>query len=481
MILNILLITALTKPLFSITPDAVLSYSRTKVLTLTESTSEEDRLQFYTYYQAKILNELINNKETQESSLWGLLEKGANTENTEQSNLEWHAATLKAQNWGDSKDFKWIHATSEIDMVLGFLSSSYTSICLAGSTTVQNINTILDQIQKQSFYFLQASPSFTADTPHPETIKLVIQLGRNAYYKKLYIQDESQACAVSASVTENEAIPIQPTQTTNIDLLAAHIADLEYDESSDTDFNELLENSYTVISNGTDTAEKDRATTQTSNAPSSPDHSTEIQMAKQKDYLLSAIHMLFPHTHTYEGIQFNTFLDFVTPKLTRNFVTQKIEECAKKNSVFLDEGLFELEDFQNDGDGNYTLKKSRYQVALEHADFKDELTREAFEDYARAMLFNSMVSYFIELNSTYPNGAYRYPTAHQSLIDETSGLQAFHSGHVIFTESKLLDLPTTILNGFGKVNGTNYEYGLLAMYDLQLPHIIHAIKQNPYI
>lgn len=839
-IANLLIITTLTTPLLATNPDALVAYSHLKSSISSESSPTHDTLQLYTYYQAKLLNDLTSRiEEKPEPPLWGLLEKGHNAEDIGQSILEWHASVLRAQNWGNLANSKWINATSEPDMILGFLTSAYTSVCLAGTGTLSDTDLTLDQIQKQSIYFLKNSASaFAGDNVSSYMIQLAIQLGRNTYYKNLYREDEALTLGASSSSTEET--PPQPAT----DLLSAHIADLEYDENSDTDFTEILENSYTVISSDTSTlqASSDTIISQTAteipnttagtpndisirtekpiqksiqeiekilfnhslssnqaelplsdiykpyiyltilasmaildadgqehdwiagiksyfsenSVWSKPENSEtidlllytakndaadylyktpsyfsygykklpdplnpsmeaqngkllldsiptpeivgratpvdagfmytklkemgdygpqylkpmddsiisrminqihndlgitshhqkrmmltvvqqiqegitltqqiecsdvityminnlrgttapypipfaltpeycqwkdvvyfldevtrvvsapnlihqrtnfahsfdlsnkdfnfandafmresgiqltqeeadavmrgiwykevlnfaasyhyarshgmllnfyeevlpsskasnpclpgkirqvtnwhDIQLTKQQDHLLSAIRMLFPASHTYEGIQFNTFLDFTTPKLTRDFITQKIEHYAMKNSIFVDGESFGIGDFQKDDNGNYAFKKTRYQTVLEHADFETEITTEAFEAYARALLFNSLASYFIELDSMSASGTYRNPTAQQLLASGT-GIQAFHSGHIVFNEDNLLELPTAILNGFKKVNGTAYEYGLLKMYEHHLPQTIDAIKRNPY-
>lgn len=106
-IANLLIITTLTPPLLATNPDALVAYSHLKSSISSESSPTHDTLQLYTYYQAKLLNDLTSRiEEKPEPPLWGLLEKGHNAEDIGQSILEWHASVLRAQNWGNLANLK---------------------------------------------------------------------------------------------------------------------------------------------------------------------------------------------------------------------------------------------------------------------------------------------------------------------------------------------------------------------------------------
>ncbi|MDP5012199.1 MAG: hypothetical protein NWQ29_00645, partial [Alphaproteobacteria bacterium] len=92
-IANLLIIITLTTPLLATNPDALVAYSHLKSSISSESSPAHDTLQLYTYYQAKLLNDLTSRiEEKSEPPLWGLLEKGHNAEDIDQSILEWHAS-----------------------------------------------------------------------------------------------------------------------------------------------------------------------------------------------------------------------------------------------------------------------------------------------------------------------------------------------------------------------------------------------------
>ncbi|MES2252489.1 MAG: hypothetical protein V4482_02240 [Pseudomonadota bacterium] len=838
----------LITPLYASTPETYALYTEEKIGITTNVSRAHDAARLYTYYQGKLLSDLIAQAASSQADapLWSLLQKGLNPEKAEQSTLEWHAEILKKRNWGDSNDYQWIHATSQSDMILGFLTSAYTSVCLSGTSVASNIDSVLAEIQKQTVFFLQSNTSIQSDQilqtdMHPLSllIKASTQVGRNVYYRNLYrnnlalteansmlstsgAHDETGVVATEGtagatevtqiitatteipqmldvmqadrSITASEAalsdemvappainhtphsihellkrtphvtesittlrkiflnatypaasqidIPLSEDTQRNLYMFALAsmaVLDADYQQFDwvtalkkhlDTDLitldilsnprapgidsiflaakkavteyryntpsyfsygykalpdplNPIMETingqllfgeiplppltgrvipvdlgfmyaklketgdyglqyikpmhgnivsrmvehiqhdigiTTTLFStiNYTITQQIQEGLTLTTNhtatnalyselnpmrettAPhpiafsltpeycqwkdivhflneilrviSSPDlihqranfgHSFdltnkdfnlvndafrrqseaqitqeeadaimrgtwykevlnfvaayhyahahnmflnfyenalpsakaenpclpgkirqattwhEIQSTKQRDQLSSAIRMLFPASNTYEGIQFNAFLDLITPVLSRDFITQKIEHYAMENSIFAGGDIFDLDAFQKGEEGAYSLKKTHYQTVLERPDFEVDIAPIAFESFARELLFNKLTDYIFELNAVSSNGIYAHPAAHQ-LFSEGSGIQAFHSGDVVLSEYMLPELPSIILDGAIRVNGALCAYGLLGTYIYNLQDIIDAIKQNPY-
>jgi hypothetical protein len=811
-------------PLSAMTPDELIFYSEAKVGIISESSYSQNAQRLYTYYQAKLLNDLtLTELKESESTVWGLLGTGHNPENKRQTLLEWHADSLKKHNWGKVSEFQWIHATSQSDMVLGFLTSAYSSVCLGGTSVVEKADDLLAAIHRQSIFVLKNNILNVSCISQDEkyTARLAIQVGRNIYYRNLYRDNlalteenaaflktkESKGTAdillateenlqVAAAidtpkldqsfvsfVEQERKTKIMPYVLESIDVLSKiflnpvsfeseltpgtllekekhsvymfalasmavldadcqqfdwvpslksyikaiqpqnifleQAAAVNMDNVLNAAKNAVINNCYKTLSyfsygyknlpdplnpametaNGALLYDKipfpsvvnrvtpvdlgfmyeklreagdyglqylkpiegtnisrmieqihfdigivgkffdiftvnrvehiqegvTLTTPQTYNqaiyAELSPIRETaslypimlkstpeycqwrdifhfhheiirviaapdliheranfghtfdltnqnfnftnnnflkkgeaqitqeeanaimkgtwykeslnfivayhyarshnlllnfyenalptgkaenpclpgkirqvtnwhEVQLTKQKDYLLSAIRMLFPEPSSYagiaygsyEGIQFNTFLDFITQPLTHEFVIQKIETYAMENSIFIGGDLFGIDDFQKDDQGNYSLKKAHYPTVLARPEFEIDIAPIAFESYVQRLLFDKILEYFQELNAVNPDGTYRHPAAQKAFVanDSRYGIQAFHSGHIVLNEYTLPDLPSIIISGATIVNGVKCEYGLLGMYINELPKVIEAIKKNPY-